>query len=227
MKKIGEVVGRRVERYRKSALPTEEELEARAPSRRNRPGLTQDELASRLAKIGHPLGRVAIANIEAAGRAESTNKNRTRGSNITLVDVLTLAIALDVPPVLLYVPLGDDEEVLVGEYAFHPHVMLEWARGEAPPAPLPDNVASRVPAWHRNAAPIATFDDLRRLQNRAHDAEARVRSAEDSTAAREEFDRRLRDLDLYLRGLARAGTSTPAMPDEWVVRMAELDEAGR
>jgi hypothetical protein len=223
---VGEVLGERVERYRTTAMLTKKELDARTPVRRNRPGLTQDELAARTDAIGHPIGRVAIANIEAAGRPESINKNRTRGANATLMDVLVLAIALDVPPLLLFIPLGDDEDVSLGALRFRTPLMIEWAQGLCEPIPSHGQISSRGVAWDRNAAPLGTFRELRSLQNAAYQAENRL-EVSGSDADRADFDGRLRDLNFYLKGMARSGVSTPGLPDGWIARIIELERRQR
>jgi transcriptional regulator with XRE-family HTH domain len=221
---VGEVFGERVERFRRNATPTPEELAARPAGQRGRDGLTQEELAARTEAIGVPLSRVAIANIEAAGRPDSENKNRTRGINATLTDVLALAIALDVPPALMFVPLGDLEEVTIGNLRFHPHLLFEWVAGEVPPAPSPDRVSLRVKAWGRNAATLYLFKQLRMLQNSTNAADMRLREADPAQQpeAQRVFDRRLRELDRFLVAMAVGGLSTPDMPDEWAIRMTDL-----
>lgn len=60
-------------------------------------GWSQQDLADRLAEIGAPMNRVTLAKIEAGG---------TRAENLSIVDLLVLAAALDTSPVSLVFPVG-------------------------------------------------------------------------------------------------------------------------
>jgi hypothetical protein len=225
---IGEVFGRRVEQFRTSATPTPEELAARGPAHRARPGISQPELTARLAAIGYPVSRVAIANIEAAGRPESKNKNRTRGDNATMSDVFAIALALDVPPLLLCIPIGAEDEVTLGALAFRPDLMFEWARGDLPPRPSPDHEPVRLEAWERNSAPVEMFYDLRELLQVAQAAEEQMTEAEHNADAMRldmavaQFEAVLRELDRLTVTMARAGMTTPPLPERWVDRIHAL-----
>lgn len=236
-KAVAEVFGEMVEHYRRVAVPSKDERAARPPAKRDRPGITQDELAARTAAIGLPMGRVAIANIEAAGRPESENKNRSRGRNATLYDVLTLAYALDVPPALLFVPLGRDEEVTLGNLTFHPHLFHEWVAGEQPPAPTPDSefggLSHRSEPWLRNATPVRMFSQLRSIMDDAATAanwlssvseamEMWPQNEHDVDGAQRSLDRRLRALDRHLEAMRGIGLSTPELSGEWTARMMQL-----
>jgi len=225
---VSEVLGDRVAFYRRRAAPTAAELDARSSPQRHRPGLTQDELSARVAALGFELSRVAIANIESAGRPDSANKNKSRADAATVTDFLALAIALDVPPPLLLAPLGDEEEVQIGTLTFHPHLLVDWLAGETNPAPLPENMGFGRSAWFDNSERLRDFRELRRLQDQCHSAESRLATAEERgddaevTAARRAFDRRLRDIYRLTVSMERAGTTTPELPAGWADRMEEL-----
>jgi transcriptional regulator with XRE-family HTH domain len=62
--------------------------------RRNALKLTASELARRTAELGYPISRGAIAKIE----------SNVRSGKIDVAEVLVLAAALDIPPVLLLFP---------------------------------------------------------------------------------------------------------------------------
>jgi transcriptional regulator with XRE-family HTH domain len=197
---------------------------------RERAGLTQAQLAERTEALGHPMNRVTVAKIEGAARERPRIADRTRADNATLTDILVLAAALDVPPVLLFVPLGRTEEVEVGNLRVHPHVLVDWFGGDAPLATAPrGKVVSRLDRWADNAGTVQMFRHLRTLQDRAQRSAADVdhleRHGTDDEAARGRvvFDRRLADLDRHLATMASAGIdSLPAMPSAWVARMSEL-----
>ena len=75
-------VGREVQRWRKAR------------------GLSTQELADRCDALGSPLGRSVLAKLESGHR-----------KTVTVVDVVTLGRALNVPPLLLLYPVGREVEV--------------------------------------------------------------------------------------------------------------------
>jgi transcriptional regulator with XRE-family HTH domain len=158
MPPIGEVVARRVRHYRDQS------------------GLTQQQLAERTKELGHPISRGTLAKIEAASSPDAPSELRTRVENITLVDVLVLAAALDTSPLLLFLPLGEEEDVVVTPgVAMHPQLAIEWARGDETftrqfeldgkltPVSAPWNGRQ----WRKNVHVLRLFDQLRSLQDAA------------------------------------------------------------
>lgn len=140
--KIGAVVAARIKRYREAS------------------GLTQGEVAERTQMLGSPLSRSTIAKVEVGG---------TRADNLPLVDLLVFAAALDVPPVLLFLPLGESETVEVTPgITVHPHLALEWLAGGE--EFTRDGRAGSFDAlqWRRNALPVFLFQRLRELQDAVH-----------------------------------------------------------
>jgi transcriptional regulator with XRE-family HTH domain len=86
---------------------------------RDRRDITAEELSARATDMGHPLSRVAITQIE----------NGKRG--ISLDEALVLALALNVPPLLLLLPLDDVERVAITpKIAAHPDAVRRWLVGE-------------------------------------------------------------------------------------------------
>jgi transcriptional regulator with XRE-family HTH domain len=207
---VAEVLARKVREYRDAQ------------------GLRQEDLADRCTELGWPMNRVTIAKIEAGG---------TRAENASLTEVLVLALALDVPPPLMFLPLGDGEEVTIADLKVHPHIALDWVAGETPISALPDNFARNVEAWGGNAQKIKLFRGLRERQDAAYRAEGRVKSfesqrmAEPAAAARQQFDHALIALAAWLEAVHAAGeevsiSSLPEMPPEWRERMAKLGVNG-
>jgi transcriptional regulator with XRE-family HTH domain len=198
---VGEVVAQRVERYRRQQQ------------------LTQQDVADRTEALGHPIGRVTVAKIENGG---------TRAANVSLTDVLVLAVALDVPPPLLFLPLGDDQEVAIApKLVAHPHIALDWLAGEEPIAVLPGNFSRNVEAWGDNAWPLKMFRGLRERQNAAGLLDARVRGFEQEgepvpAETRRQLDQVLVALDTWLEAMTEGGLTVPEMPEQWRQRMAEL-----
>ncbi|MCC9311945.1 helix-turn-helix domain-containing protein [Kitasatospora sp. RB6PN24] len=85
-------------------------------------GMSAQDVAAACAKLGYPIARNVIANLE-----------NGRRSSVDVAEVLVLAKVLDVPPVALLVPLGE-----VGEIELLPGLMystgeaLQWVCGEQP-----------------------------------------------------------------------------------------------
>ncbi len=230
---FGQILGRRLAHYRERA------------------GYTQPQLAQRLAELGFDIGRVTIANIEAAGREGSTAKNRTRADNATMVDVLALAAALDVPPPLLFVPVGDTEEVEFGAITMHPDWMLRWVAGDEPlgrlgPALKMDETSGRLvededalttipigrARWSDNAQPIRLFRQLHALWENVVESSSlrdRLDVAGNDPQALEEvqgvLDRHLRALDRHHRRMKDAGLSVPEISDRLAARIMYLRTA--
>lgn len=100
--RLADVVAREVKRYRHDR------------------GLTAQQLADRCAQLGVAFPRAVLANFE----------NRRRPT-VSIAELLVLAAALDVPPMLLLVPLGrvDSIEILPGR-CLPPRRALGWLDGE-------------------------------------------------------------------------------------------------
>jgi len=202
------------------ARPIGEVLAETVRTYRERAGLRQDDLAERTAQLGHPMSRVTLAKIEAGG---------TRADNATLDDVLVLAAALDVPPPLLFLPLGSAEAVAIAPgLVAHPQVVLDWLAGEDD---LRDSVpwTGHIEAWSRNVHPVRMFRGLRERQDAAARDAAEARGLEEqgkdaeAVQARHRLDRSLASLGAWLEAMRSAGLAVPDMPDEWQARIAELD----
>jgi transcriptional regulator with XRE-family HTH domain len=214
---LGEVLGRRLAHYR------------------DRAGLTQPGLSARLAELGFDISRVTIANIEAAGRSDSSAKNRTRADNATVVDLLAFALALNVPPVLLIVPLGVAGEMWIGNVKMHPELAMLWFAGDAEPSRIEeDEGVSKsfgFSQWSENAEVLKMYRRLQDVMERASAAATYKSRVEDETTeehrsymresgldrwnvtytaadvatAQETFDQCLVELDAVQRQLLQAG----------------------
>lgn len=177
---VGEVLAERVRRYREQQ------------------GLRQEDVADRCVELGYPMSRVTLAKLEAGG---------TRSENASLAEVLVLAAALDVPPPLLFLPLGDDEEMAITpNVTVHPHLVLDWLAGDEA-FTMSNRFARNLPAWHRNAQPLFLFRRLRELQDAVH---------------RDASDENLKRLADHLTYMVQAGLRVPDMPAEWRDRMEGL-----
>ncbi len=153
---------------------------------------SQAQLAEAVTRLGHPMHQTAIAKIEAKQRKVSVD------------DLLVLALALDVPPPLLFLPFEkDDDLALTPTTAIFPWRVWEWLHGEEP---LPDR---DTPEWHWGSEPALLYSEVRDAQKRANSARLGVRTAEYegdhetiSKAKRRHADALLA-LDAALREMAR------------------------
>lgn len=138
--------------------------------RRARGGLSAEQLAQRCADLGMPsLNRSVIANLE-----------NGRRDFVTVDELLVLALALDVAPLHLVVPMGAQDPMLIAPDI--PHLggpVRAWVRGERPLDDLVDPVAYQRETPGRLWADANDFE--RRLQELI-DAQAEARAAIDAAA---------------------------------------------
>jgi transcriptional regulator with XRE-family HTH domain len=162
---------------------------------RKRKDWTQEQLAARLSQLGYPLSQTMISKLE-KGRAKLT----------ALRNLFALAVALDVSPLNLIVPLEDDEDV-----------PLEVINGIRVPAPV-------ARAWIRGLwglPPVGKFDgtDMETFlaESAVSDLRARVRQALQSKT-------RQPTIAGMLSGLA---DPDPALVDgivQWIRREQRVEE---
>lgn len=109
---------------------------------RERADLTASMLSARCASLGLPLDRNVIAKLENGHR-----------NSVTADEVLVLAAALQVPPVVLLFGVGTEEtaELLPGNHA-PPYAAARWFSGEAP-------VPGDDPRWAWGWEPLKLYRD--------------------------------------------------------------------
>jgi transcriptional regulator with XRE-family HTH domain len=122
---------------------------------RKRRGWTAAQLAARLAAVGaDQLTEAALANIETGRR-----RNGQRRRDVTIDEILALAYVLNVPPVLLFTPVGTEDTL-----AITPAIdmtawdALPWVSGQRPPPASATGEQRRE--WHAMAQPITAYRDL-------------------------------------------------------------------
>lgn len=98
-------------------------------------GLTAVQLAERTADLGYPVTRVAVSKIE----------NNARAGKLDVAELLVLARALDVPPVLLLFPEfpGGLAEVLPDQQA-DSGAASGWVSGRSGWQVAPDNLGTAL-----------------------------------------------------------------------------------
>lgn len=215
-KTVGQVVAGRVTRYRRER------------------GWSQQRLADEMSELGYPINRVTLAKLESGVSRES----RTRAENVPLREVLVLAAALNVPPVLLFIPLGEDDLVeLTPNSVVHPHVALEWVIGEGPFARRNKQgrtIAHIEEGWNDRAAPVMMWHELRRLNadldHRWHVWQGRVERGDPAAAeAQSSFDVALGAVLQHRRYMAPAERlnpppqKLPPLPEAYAKRAEQLE----
>lgn len=111
-------------------------------SRRKALGLTAVELSKRTTELGYPISRGAIAKIE----------SNLRSGKIDVAEVLVLAAALDIPPLLLLFPqVGTDGGGdILPSFVTNEEEAARWVAGQVS-FPQPYDVASRQLKGQPNA----------------------------------------------------------------------------
>lgn len=164
-------------------------------------GWSLRQLASRLEELGYPLRASALNKIEHAQR------------DISLDDAVAIAVALEVPLPLLFLPYGDEDGVaLTPGRKVHPDMALKWIACDEP------MTGSDLSAWHKAVLPVQL--------HRAHDADMADLRAADSAVAAAEYvsdenavvgarQRRLEVLEVLgstRDEMKRQGVRPPALP---------------
>lgn len=180
-----------------AARPASAVAAERIRKARGERGLTQGDLADAVTELGHPMHQSAIAKIEAGQR------------KITLDDLLVLAVALDVPPPLLFLPIDTEEDLaLTPKKTAYSWRVWEWLHGEEP---LPWS-STRV--WAQGAEPALLYAEVRDAQKAANRVLLNIREAEfegDEAAlrrAKRRYVATLRRLQAALEEMDLAGIPT-------------------
>jgi transcriptional regulator with XRE-family HTH domain len=172
------------------AMSPEEVLVHQLRAWRRRRGLTAQELADRVARSGGNLSRQAISKIETGDR------------KVTPDELYSLAYVLDVPPLLLTLPLGVQPDVQILGHAVPTWQAFKWSMGEV-------GIDGGDGA---GAAVIGYFRDHDELINTV--LVNRERGEQDLAAS---FAERLLDLRKNMR---RAGVLPPELPAD----LADIDQ---
>lgn len=176
-------------------------------------------LAERCADLGAAgLTTASITNIERG--ADPAAKRRRR--EVTVEELLVLALALDVPPLLLMIPYGESDLVRIApDRIVHPTAVAEWFdhdKGKAErirqlfeAEPVIDPKSEESSRFHRAAIPLMAYDDLN------HAVRFAVRYRENCIESNE------RVTEAHAR-LSKARAAVPPSSDDEVDR-ADLERA--
>lgn len=189
-------------------------------------GWTAAVLAERCAKVGAPhLTKPVITNIE-GGRP---GKDGIRRREVTVDEMLALALALEVPPFLLFVPLGQGDALQVtGTAEMSTLEAARWVAGcdEATEAEasvlsqfrtLEDRARWRV-EWRRRCLPLALLSNIAESVN-FFDIIVRMPGLE----VPRELERLARETAPWIDRLAALGIKPPRLPARMVALMREQD----
>lgn len=167
-------------------------------------------LADEMTAAGRPWQRLMVTKLENGHR-----------QSIGVDDWLALAYVLRIPPVLLLLPIGEvDEVVLPPGVRMHPNLARKWIAGEVDP---PDDRRFSVDTavWHELSEPIRLyldFDDQLREMGHAKDHAQRellkaagVGDPKRTKAAHEQYVAALAGLAEKLKAMLDLGVRPPAL----------------
>jgi hypothetical protein len=191
---------------RESAEPITATVAANVRKWRERAGMSQAGLAAAMTALGVPWKRATVVNLEKRG-AGSRGDAATGRDALTVGELLALASALDVPPVLLLADPRTDTVVSVGPgREMPPKAALGWLIGAAEVGP---EHAEFTAAWFRARQALEDWKSLRRLGLR--------------TAGMRETEQELRDR--YVKAADELGRFLPDPHDHGAAFTGEhLDE---
>jgi transcriptional regulator with XRE-family HTH domain len=184
-----------------SARTPSEVIAVRIKELRQRRGLSVAKLATRCEELGMPkLNRDVITNIEVVGRRQ----------DVGVTELLVLALALDVPPALLLVPLdGRTDLQITPDVGMSSWRALFWLAGENEPTDRDERQR-----WRETIAPVHQHRSYRDFFQRAHRAENRSHDA---------LLGELRELARVVDSMVAAGITPPAVPADWLKIMLDHD----
>lgn len=185
-----------------SARTPSEVIAVRIKELRQRRGLSVAKLATRCEELGMPkLNRDVITNIEVIGRRQ----------DVGVTELMVLALALDVPPALLLVPLdGRTDLQVTPEITMSSMRALFWLAGERHPVDDPE----QRKRWRETIGPIHQHRSYQEFFWRAFRAESRDH---DALAAE------LRELSRVIDSMIEGGITPPAVPGDWLKIMLDHD----
>lgn len=193
----------------------EETLREQVRAHRERRGWSQERLAEEVTALGVPMTQSTVAKIEWM-KGKSTSPR-----HVTVDEAFVLAAALNVPPPLLFTPLGEHDRLRVTSRSeIHPHLALDWIAGDGPLVTTSRH-AIEPSEWRKAAAPLTLFRQLRPLQQAVHAAEASVERAaflEDPDLLRDAkaaLVRSLEDLVQHRDQIQAAELQPPKLPPSW------------
>lgn len=185
-------------------------------------GWTLQQLAEECQRLGaEKLTVASLGNIE-----RGTTESRKR-RDVTVDEVFILGYALGVPPLLMMIPLGENEPLEITRTAeLHPHLAWQSSTGQGPLS-VTGGFITRPKDSNRHLQVIYNFDDLREAQEAFVNAAARLRvaeqhaSAESIAGARDSFADALAPFAHAVEAIMQRGLDVPAYAPEIVAALRE------
>ena len=134
--------------------------------------MSQRGPAASLKALGHPINQSAITRIERGER------------KVTLGEVVALAVALDVAPIYLFLPIDEDRVSLTPTKEVNAAVARQWAAGIRPLDPANTRSYShQAPSWEemqvqREEDPQARIAELELSKQEADGSRPPIRGDE-------------------------------------------------
>lgn len=125
-------------------------------------GISREDLAALVSGLGWPMGPAAVTNLESGRRDKETGLRRRE---ITVDELLVLARALRVPPILLLYPFGEIPRTEIAPGVFGtPWAGVKWFSGETDldGVPLEDDPgAAPLVLYRRHESAAAELANVR------------------------------------------------------------------
>ncbi|MGH3768767.1 MAG: helix-turn-helix domain-containing protein [Pseudonocardiaceae bacterium] len=177
-----------------------------------------ERLASEMTQAGAPWDRTIVANLE----------NGRRGT-VSVAELLALAYVLDVPPVILLAPLGEDQAVTVlPGLDLKPYELRAWMIGAARARRVTPDTPVAMQRWQRAARPIRLYEQISDTGSDLHrlDLEARAAKRIGQPARIQEtqaaYVDALRAWAEVVKAMHQEGMRPPALVPEWLDDAREL-----
>jgi transcriptional regulator with XRE-family HTH domain len=178
-----------------------------------------ERLANEMTQAGAPWDRTIVANLE----------NGRRGT-VSVAELLALGYVLDIPPVSLLAPLGEDETMTVlPGLELRPYELRAWLIGAGR---LASRVTPDTPAgaqrWQRAVRPVRLYERLTDANRDLHrlDIERRAAQKVGEPARIQEAEAAyvdgLRAWAEVVKAMHEDGMRLPALVPEWITDAREL-----
>ncbi|MFD7103133.1 helix-turn-helix domain-containing protein [Streptomyces celluloflavus] len=218
-------------------------IAAQVRRHRSRRGMTREQLAAECERLGATgLTYAAIVSIESGRRKPDGSRRR----EVTVDELLVLGLALAVPPLLLVLPLGSEQQVptVPDRDPRDPYTVWKWWTGEETPTlggpidgryvpetqPIGEDGPKWSAAWAESAYPASLYPEFERRRQAVHRAYLRAEAADKRrtdkkghTEAWTDYTQRLEELAYHIEDMARAGLQIPELRPDLIEDMQGLD----
>ncbi|WP_158692179.1 hypothetical protein [Streptomyces aurantiacus] len=226
-----------------NATSASDTIAAQVRRHRTRLGMTREQLAAECERLGAvDLTYAAIVSIETGRRKPDGRRRR----EVTADELLALGLALAVPPLLLMLPLGREQQVptVPGRAPRDPYTVWKWWTGEETPTldgpidgryvpetqPIGEDGPKWSAAWAESAYPASLYPEFERRRQAVHRAYLRAEAAgkrkadkRGHTEAWADYTQRLEELANHIEDMARAGLQIPELRPGLIEDMLGLD----